>query len=116
MPENEHGIFLFQLMLSEGKLLYKTSFLMSTGSDWNELRTSSFKYAKAIKDLYIKKGNSDADYDNLITTIRRDIDQFSAARLREELTNYLKVEKKRKGNFFFLMKPVKLLIRKNSTY
>lgn len=101
LPENEHGIFLFQLMLSEGKTAVQDFIFDASGSDWNEIRTSSFKYAKAIKELYIKKGNSDADYENLITTIRRDIDQFSAARLREELTNYLQVEKNEKVVFLF---------------
>jgi hypothetical protein len=101
LPENEHGIFLFQLMLSENKTAVQEFIFDSTGLDWNELKTSSFKYAKAIKELFIKKGNSDADYDNLITTIRRDIDQFSAARLREEISNYLKVEKNEKVIFLF---------------
>lgn len=93
LPENEHGIFLFQLMLSEGKTSVQDFVFDATGSDWSDIRTSSFKYAKAIKELYIKKGNTDADYDNLITTIRRDIDQFSASRLREEIANYLQVNK-----------------------
>lgn len=101
LPENEHGIFLFQLMLCEGKTAVQDFIFDATGSDWSELRTSSFKYAKAIKELYIKKGNTDADYDNLITTIRRDIDQFSASRLREELSNYLQVEKNEKVVFLF---------------
>jgi hypothetical protein len=101
LPENEHGIFLFQLMLSEEKTLVQDFIFESTGLDWTELKTSSFKYAKAIKELYLKKGNTDADYDNLITTIRRDIDQFSAGRLREELTNYLRVEKNEKVIFLF---------------
>lgn len=51
---------------------------------------------KAIKELYINLGNTESDYDNLMTTIRRDMDQFSASRLREELSNYLQVEKMRK--------------------
>ncbi|MFN9998337.1 MAG: BREX system P-loop protein BrxC, partial [bacterium] len=101
LPENEHGIFLFQLMLSEGKTFVQDFIFDATGSDWNDIRTSSFKYAKAIKELYIKKGITDADYDNLITTIRRDIDQFSASRLREELANYLQVEKNEKVVFLF---------------
>jgi len=101
LPENEHGIFLFQLMLSEGKTFVQDFIFDAIGSDWNDIRTSSFKYAKAIKELYIKKGNTDADYDNLITTIRRDIDQFSASRLREELANYLQVEKNEKVVFLF---------------
>lgn len=101
LPENEHGIFLFQLMLSEGKTFVQDFIFDANGSDWNEIRTSTFKYAKAIKELYIRKGNTDADYDNLITTIRRDIDQFSASRLREEVSNYLQVEKNEKIIFLF---------------
>jgi hypothetical protein len=101
LPENEHGMFLFQLMLSERKTAVRDFIFDATGSDWNEIRTSSFTYAKAIKELYINKGNSDGDYDNLITTIRRDIDQFSASRLREELGNYLAVERNEKVIFLF---------------
>lgn len=101
LPENEHGIFLYQLMLSEGKSLAQDYIYEIIGQDWNEIRTSSFKYAKAIKGLFIQKGHTDADYENLITTIRRDIDQFSASRLREELTNYLQVEKNEKVVFLF---------------
>ena len=100
-PENEHGVFLYQLMLSEGKTSVHHFIADETGSDWNELRTISFKYAKAIKELFIKKGNTDADYLNLITTIRRDIDQFSSSRLREELANYLQIEKNEKVIFLF---------------
>ena len=101
LPENEHGIFLFQLMLSEGKTVVQDFIFDVLNIDWNEIRTSSFKYAKAIKELYIKKGNSQADYDNLITTIRRDIDQFSSSRLQEELTNYFKIVKDEKVVFLF---------------
>jgi hypothetical protein len=101
LPENEHGFFLFQFMMSEKRISTHTLFLEVSGSDWNEIRTSSFKYAKAIKDLYIKKGNSASDYDNLITTIRRDIDQFSASRLRQEIATYLQVEKNEKIIFLF---------------
>ncbi len=100
-PENEHGIFLFQLMLSEGKTEVEDFIFESIGIDWSEIKTSTFKYAKAIKDLFIKKGNSDTDYDNLITTIRRDIDQFSAARLKEEVSNYINIQKNENIVFLF---------------
>jgi len=100
-PENEHGIFLYQWMLSEGKTRVHRFIADETGADWNELRTISFKYAKAIKELFIKKGNTEADYLNIITTIRRDIDQFSSSRLREELANYLQIEKNEKVIFLF---------------
>lgn len=101
LPENEHGIFLFQLMLSEDRTDVQNFVFEATDSDWNDIRTSSFKYAKAIKNLYINRGNTDTDYENLITTIRRDIDQFSASRLKEELNNYLRAEKNEKIVFLF---------------
>jgi hypothetical protein len=100
-PENEHGFFLFQLMLDQGKTGVQDFIFDATGSDWNDIRTSSFKYAKVIKELYIKKGNTDADYDNHITTIRRGIDQFSSSRLKDEVFNYLQVEKNEKVIFLF---------------
>jgi hypothetical protein len=78
LPENEHGIFLFQLMLSEGKTVVQDFIFDALNIDWSEIRTNSFRYAITIRDLYVKKGNSDTDYNNLITTIRRDIDQFSS--------------------------------------
>jgi hypothetical protein len=92
LPENEHGFFLFQLMLSEGKTVPQDYVFDETGLDWSEIKTSSFKYAKAIKELYFKKGNTDADYENQITTIRRQIDQFSPALLRDELKNYILIK------------------------
>lgn len=101
LPENEHGIFLFELMLSKGKTVTQDFIFDVSGLDWNEIRTSSFKYAKAIKEMYLHSGNTESDYNNLMTTIRRDIDQFSASRLREELTNYLQVEKDEKVIFMF---------------
>jgi hypothetical protein len=101
LPENEHGIFLFQMILSENRTDVQDFIFDGTGLNWFELKTSSFKYAKAIKELYIKKGNSEADYDNLITTIRRDIDQFSSSRLQEELENYLRIVTDEKIVFLF---------------
>jgi hypothetical protein len=49
----------------------------------------------------MQKGNTESDYNNLITTIRRDIDQFSATRLKAELENYLKISKNEKVIFLF---------------
>jgi hypothetical protein len=100
-PENEHSIFLYQWMLSEGKTRVHQFIADETGADWNELRIISFKYAKAIKELFIKKGNTEADYLNTITTILRDIDQFSSSSLREELAKYLQIEKNEKIIFLF---------------
>ena len=100
-PENEHGIFLFRLMLSEGKTKPGEYIQTELGLDWEVLRTNSFKYAKAIKELFLKKGNSESDYENQMTTIRRGIDEYSSSRLKEELLNYLAYEKSEKIVFLF---------------
>ncbi len=60
-----------------------------------------FEYSKAIKEIFIRKGNSEADYQNLFTSVCRDIDQFSAARFRDELINYFEVVKDEKVVFIF---------------
>lgn len=100
-PENEHGVFLYQLMVSEGKTNIENYIFEAVALNWDDLKGNMFKYAKAIKELYLNKGNSEADYNNLLSTIRRDIDQFSASRLRDLLTEYLKIEKNEKVIFLF---------------
>lgn len=101
LPENEHGVFLYQLMLDENKTSVQEFIFDALNLDWNDLRTSYIKYAISVKELFIKKGNSESDYENMMTTIRRDIDQFSSSRLQEELTNYFRVVKDEKVVFLF---------------
>ena len=101
LPENEHGVFLMQLMLSNSTTNVHEFVRDRAGLEWNDIRTSNIKYIKSIKEIFIGLGNSEQDYNNLMTTIRRDIDQFSASRLREELSHYLQVEKNEKIVFLF---------------
>lgn len=101
LPENEHGFFLFQMMVNEKQANIHEYIERNLGETWSTIKTKLFEYAKAIKTIYIQKGNSESDYDNLITTIRRDIDQFSAARLKDELSNYLFITTDEKIVFLF---------------
>lgn len=101
LPENEHGFFLYQLMLNEGDTDIHRFISGNLDRNWTEIRSRMVEYAKASKELFLRKGNSDSDYDNLMTTIRRDIDQFSAGRLKVELENYLEVKNDEKIVFLF---------------
>ena len=101
LPENEHGFFLFQLLINDNSININDFIFKNTGKQWSAIKTKLIEYAKTIKSIYMQKGNSESDYNNLITTIRRDIDQFSPARLKEELDNYLKISKKEKVIFLF---------------
>lgn len=46
--------------------------------NWSQILTKMLEYAKAAKSIFINAGNSESDYENLMTIIRRDMDQFSA--------------------------------------
>ena len=101
LPENEHGCFLYQLMLSEGQSNIHEFVYSKMDTRWSDIKNRLFDYIKACKEIYLKKGNTEADYTNVLSTIRRDIEQFSASRLKEELTNYIRVVKDEKIVFLF---------------
>lgn len=101
LPENEHGFFLFQLMLNDGEIVISDFISKYTDKKWLDIKTNVLEYSKTIKSVYLQKGSSESDYINLITTIRREIDSFSAVRLKEELENYFKISKNEKVIFIF---------------
>jgi hypothetical protein len=93
LPENEHGIFLYQLMIHSKQLNIYDFINKSLGVNWNDIKTKLFEYAKAAKAIFVQDGNTDSDYKDLMTTIRRDMDKFSASRLKDELSNYINISK-----------------------
>lgn len=101
LPENEHGIFLYQLMIDEKQTNIQDFVFLNLNKNWFDIKSRLVEYAKGAKKIFIQKGNSESDYDNIMTTIRRDIDQFSASRLKEELNNYLQITKGEKIIFLF---------------
>lgn len=101
LPENEHGFLLYQLMINEKQSNIHDFIYQKVNKNWVDIKSRLIEYAKTSKAIYLNLGNSDRDYDNVLTTIRRDIDQFSAARLREELSNYRQIRKGDKIIFLF---------------
>ncbi len=101
LPDNEHGFFLYQLMINEKQGNIHDYIFQKIGKDWTEIRPRLMEYSKAAKGIFIGQGNSESDYENIMTTIRRDIDQFSAARFRDELMNYTKIVYDEKLVFIF---------------
>ncbi|KAA6348338.1 hypothetical protein EZS27_004228 [termite gut metagenome] len=101
LPENEHGFFMYQLMLNDGQSDIHDFVYSHLNKNWNDIKFRLIEYAKTAKEIFIKKGNAESDYDNFITTIRRDIDQFSAVRLKEEISNYLHIVNDEKIVFLF---------------
>lgn len=101
LPENEHGFFLFQLMLNDNQKNINDFIYQKSGKNWSDIKTQLVEYAKEAKNIFLNLGNNESDYENIITTIRRDIDQFSASRLREELNNYLKLDNSERIIFMF---------------
>lgn len=101
LPENEHGFFLFQLMINEKQANIHDFIFQHLNKNWPDLKNRLVEYAKAAKNIFIAQGHSESDYENLITTIRRDIDQFSSSRLKEEINNYLQIGNGEKIIFLF---------------
>lgn len=101
LPENEHGFFLFQLMINDNQVNINDFVFQKSGKTWSDIKNRLVEYAKEAKNIFLSQGNNESDYENIITTIRRDIDQFSASRLREELNNYLKLDNSERIIFMF---------------
>jgi len=101
LPENEHGFLLYSLMCTAG-YSNTTEFIKDKLSIlWMDIKSDRTLYVKTIKELYITTGTSEGDYNNILTTIRREIDEFSASKLKDELSNYLKIKKDEKIVFLF---------------
>jgi len=101
LPENEHGFLLFHLMNNESQIDVQDFVFQKLNKQWDDIKTRVIEYAKACKEIYLIQNNNEKEYESLLTTIRRDIDQFSAARLKEEISNYLKMVKNEKVVFLF---------------
>lgn len=93
LPENEHGFLLFSLICDSGYRNAVDFVQDKLGKSWGELRTNRTLYIGKIKEIYLGFGNTEADYTQILTTMRREIDEFGAAKLKEELHNYFKTVK-----------------------
>jgi hypothetical protein len=101
LTENEHGFLLYQMMM-DAKNPDVTDFIFQNLSkDWDELRRNVIAYAGAIKTIFLASGKNESDYTSILETLRRDIDQFSSSRLREEVNNYIKLRKDESIVFLF---------------
>jgi hypothetical protein len=101
LPENEHGFLLFQLMINDNVVNIDDFIFQKSGKNWSDIKNRLVEYAKAAKSIFISLGNNESDYETIISTIRRDIDQFSASRLKDELSNYLKIDNSERIVFMF---------------
>jgi len=101
LPENEHGFLLFSL-ICDCAYTNPADFVQDKiGLSWSSLKNNRTQYIGKIKDIYISLGNNEGDYNNILTTLRREIDEFSAGKLKEELENYFKTVKDEKVVFLF---------------
>ena len=101
LPENEHGFLLFSLMSDAAYSNINDFVHDKLGKSWSDWKSKRTVYIGMIKEIYIDLGNSESDYNNILTTIRREINEFSASKLKEELNNYFKAVKDEKVIFLF---------------
>ena len=62
LPENEHGILLYQLLIGSKQSNIHELMQTKLSVKWSEIKTKLLQYAKATKDLYLKQGHSESDY------------------------------------------------------
>lgn len=101
LPENEHGYLLFQMMIDEKSSFINDFISQKINKNWDDLKKSIIQYSSAAKNAFLISGKSESDYENLLKTLRRDIDEFSASRLKEELNNYLQLFRDERIVFLF---------------
>lgn len=101
LPENEHGYLLYSLMCNESYSNPNYFVLDKLGKQWSESRINVITYSKVIKEIYIQLGNTESDYNNILSTLRKETESFSASKLREELINYFRFVKDEKLVFLF---------------
>jgi len=78
-------------------ILFRTRLVNHGG----EIKSNRIIYIGTIKDIFLGLGNSETDYNSILTTIRREIDEFSGFKVKGELTNYFKAVKDEKVVFLF---------------
>ena len=101
LPENEHGYLLFQMMMDE-KVYFINDFISrKISKNWDDLKKSIIQYAGVTKEIFLAGGKNESDYNNLLTTLRRDSDEFSASRLKDEINNYLQFVRDERIVFLF---------------
>ncbi|GAB4176161.1 MAG: hypothetical protein Kow00108_11500 [Calditrichia bacterium] len=101
LPPDEHGFMLYQLMIQDKNVDVENYIFEKLNKDWNAIKTKVVEYFGAIKKIYLDIGNSEEDFNNILETIRREIDSFDASKLRDQLENYLEIRQEEKLVFLF---------------
>lgn len=101
LPQNEHGVLLYQLLIEDKQFDVNDLVFRSLNIAWSDIKNSIIQYSKAIKTIYIQRGNTEDDYKSILETIRRSIDRFDSSSFVVELQNYLNIVKEEKLVFLF---------------
>ena len=92
IPENAFGILLFHMMMQDSYTDVSKYVADKNGAKWGDVRKNIMSYHKVIKDIFLGKGNSENDFNNIKDTIEKERDHYSAAKLKEELELFLSVK------------------------
>ena len=84
-----YGYVEYQLYLDGDYLAFKEKVKEVTGEDWLVLRKSSMRVASTIRKVMTAWKYSEVEYDETINLLNSIINDFSAAKLKDELERYL---------------------------
>src|SRR5450759_648676 len=85
-----YGYMEYQLFLDGEYPTFQEKVKKLTGEDWLTLRSSSMRVPMTIRKVLTSWKYSEAEYDETIKHLNTIIDDFSAAKLKDELVRYLK--------------------------
>lgn len=92
IPENDFGILLFRMMMQDSYTDVAKYVSEKNGANWSKARKNIMSYHKVIKDIFLSKGNSEADFGAIKDTIEKEREHYSAVKLKEELELFLSVQ------------------------
>lgn len=84
-----YGYVEYQLYLNDEYPTFQQKVKEVTGEDWLVLRKSSMRVASTIRKVLTTWKYSEAEYEETIKSLHKEIDTFDAAKLKDQLKLYL---------------------------
>lgn len=101
LPQDEYGYMLYNAMISASKTDIFEFIESTIHQDWNILKGNMRTYFTACKDVHLKTGLIEKEYDQLLVSVQSAITSFSPADLAREVKSFIQLKKDTNVVFMF---------------
>lgn len=101
LPQDEYGYMLFNEMISTGKSDIYEFTKSRIGKDWKDVKDNMRLYFTACKEIHLKTGLSEKEYDQLLESVRSAINSFAPSDLAREIKSFIQLNKDTNVVFMF---------------